>query len=78
LDARSQELATVQKSVVDLRCQFDDERSAWNSEKIRLQAEIDEALKVRDAERIRAEGLAAEVRIIRKTSRVVNTAVPGE
>jgi len=40
---------------------MEEERAVWNSEKSRLQLEIDEALKTRDEVRIKAEGLAAEL-----------------
>jgi len=62
LDQKLQELSEVQKSVVDLRCEMDTERSKWLAAKSQLQADVDDALRDRDEEREKAAQLTAEVR----------------
>jgi len=61
LDEKAQELSQVQKSVVELRCELDSERAKWLADKSQVQADLDDALRDRDAERGRAAQLNAEV-----------------
>jgi len=61
LEQKIQESCEVQKSVVELRCEVDTERSKWLADKSQLQADLDEALKDRDEERQKAAQLNAEV-----------------
>ena len=61
LDEKSDELCRVEKTVVELRCEVDTQRSKWLADKSQLQADLDEALRDRDDQRQNAAQLNAEV-----------------
>ena len=64
LDTKTRELTTIQKNIVDIHCQFDEERKDWMKEKLELQAQLDEARWNQLEQRELATQLSAEVHTI--------------